>query len=73
MSAANRKYGICPCYGCTERKSDCHAVCDRYEEWNEKHIQKREESQRRIFLENQAVYRRKEFFQQNKKYRRKER
>ena len=32
-----------PCYGCTERNAECHAVCEKYLEYEEIHKRETDE------------------------------
>ena len=40
----------CPCHGCTDRTSTCHADCTKYAEWSKWN------SERVMWLRNQKAY-----------------
>lgn len=60
------KDGICPCYGCEGRAVGCHSKCEKFAVWNEKHLKNRKEMQNNAFIENQADYRKNEYFRRKR-------
>lgn len=60
------KDGICPRYGCEGRNAGCHSKCEIFTIWNQKHLKNKKEMQKKAFIENQADYRKNEYFRRKR-------
>lgn len=60
------KDGVCPCYGCEGRAVGCHSKCEKFTVWNDNHVKNKKEMQNKVFVENQADYRKNEYFRRKR-------
>lgn len=60
------KDGICPCYQCEERAVGCHSSCEKFGTWSENHKKNKREIQKKVYIERQADYRRKDYLQKRR-------
>lgn len=60
------KDGICPCYQCEERFVGCHSSCEKFSTWSENHKKNKREIQKKVYIERQADYRRKDYLQKRR-------
>lgn len=43
-----------PCYGCPDRRTGCHAACEKYRDWDTAHKEEREKRREQKARENNA-------------------
>ena len=60
------KDGICHCYQCEERTAGCHPSCEKFVAWSENHKKNKREIQKKVYIERQADYRRKDYLQKRR-------
>lgn len=60
------KDGICPCYQCEERFVGCHSSCEKFGTWSENNKKNKREIQKKVYIERQADYRRKDYLQKRR-------
>lgn len=59
---------VCPCKKCNERYIGCHANCELYLEWNERHLSKKKAYDDAVGFEKDYNRYKKEVCARSKKY-----